>query len=374
MLRYIILLFLLVSCATTQEKPDKGVIPTEQINSDAHSTDTNIEDHKLHIGLLIPLSKDKENISSSIIKSSQLAIIDSNNPDIDIVILDSNLISSNPEQLMKDIIDQKIFNIVGPVYSKDTEQFANLTKISDITTLSLSNDTSITADSLLMLGISAESQAKILTSHAISKGIKDFYVLVPGNKYGKLVENAVGEVIDSKYGTSRAVRWYEQDYPDLAIDKIIIEIQQNKDNSDKAIIMPQGGKNLAKLNQALKDAQLNIQLIGSQSWDHPSILKYESFDNALLIRKNIVNPKFAKDFSHFFKTHPSNIDYITYNAIQMLANMYKEKLPITKQTIIENNQISGKYSDITFAPNGSTNYKLEIVEANNGKFKLVGTE
>ena len=371
MLRYIIILFLLASCATSEQKvTTKEIIPTQGIAGG--SSEQPVEDHKLNIALLIPLSK--ENISSSIVKAAQLAISDSNNPDVNLILMDSDLITSNPQQLSAELTAQNIKAIVGPLYSKETEQLLPIISNKNITALSLSNDSSISNDSLLMLGVSPEAQANILTNYAISKNINHFYLLLPSNKYGKLVEKSVDEVIDGKYEITRNTSWYEQDYPDLAIEKLVQEAAANNDHDTKAIFMPQGGANLAKLNKSLEDSKLKIQLIGSQAWDHATILKYNSFNGAMLIRKNITNNQFTNEFAHLFRAKPNTIDLIGYNAVKMLANMHKDNLAVNKQTIIENNQNSGKYADIAFKANGSSMYNLQILEIHAGQFKEVTKE
>ena len=150
-----------------------------------------------------------------------------------------------------------------------------------------------------------------------------------------------------------------------------VESIKEQDNLTKAIFMPQGGHNLVQLNKNLEKHKLKIRLIGSQAWDHPNILKLSSFNNAILLKSKLANEKFSHDFNKFFSYKPNNLDLITYNGILMISNMSKRNLPLTKQSIVDNNQDFDQYAEIKFTPAGLTLYKIPVVEVHNGNFQTM---
>ncbi len=365
-----IVLFLLSSCANDQVTT-RGVISDETITSKpVEQIDSAKIDNKLNIALLVPLGKQKEHIGASLVQSAQLAIAEANDPELNLILLDSELVNQAPDILLTKIIEQKVEIILGPLYGTETAKLEPLLKDKDITILSLSNDSSIKGDSLIMLGVSPESQADTLVRYAVSQGVNDFYLLLPSNKYGQLIERAVAEVIADKDNTVDNVAWYNQENIDQVLDGLMKLIASNKTNDKKAIFMPQGGSNLAKLNHALVKAKLKITLIGGQTWDNPSVLQYPSFEGAILLKKNLAYDNFKDEFMRHFAVEPNNIDFITYNGFMIIANMHKNKMPLNKQSIIENYKF-GKNSDITFNEHGQSLYNMSIIEIHDRNFRKV---
>ncbi len=195
-------------------------------------------------------------------------------------------------------------------------------------------------------------------------------MLLPSTKYGKLIDTTVTDIVTTKDNTTHTVSWYSTENADQVMEEFLESIK-NQDHLTKAIFMPQGGRNLTQLNLALQKHGMTIRLIGSQAWDHSNILSFPSFDGAILLKNQLLNEKFHHDFYKLFHTKPNNLDLITYNSLLMLANMEKNKLSINKQSIIDNNQDFGKYSEVKFTPQGLSVYKMSIVEVHQGQFKAV---
>ena len=367
----IIILFILSSCTNDQEVQRGGVIPNETITSKPiEQIESAKIDNKLNIALLVPLGKQKEHIGASLVKAAQLAIAEANDPDLNLVLLDSELVNQAPDVLLTKLTEHKVEIILGPLYGAETQKLEPLLKDRDITILSLSTDSSIKGDSLLMLGVSPDSQADTLVRYAISQGINDFYLLVPSNKYGQLIERAVADVIADKDNTVDKVAWYNQENIDQVIDGLIKLIASNKNNDKKAIFMPQGGSNIAKLNNALVKSKLKVTLIGGQSWDNSSVLQYPSLEGAILLKKNLAYDNFKDDFITHFAAEPNNIDFITYNGFMIIANMHKNNMPLNKQSIIEYYKY-GKNLDITFNEYGQSLYNMSIIEIHDRNFRKV---
>jgi branched-chain amino acid transport system substrate-binding protein len=376
MLRFLLsitILFLLSSCVTDQVVT-RDLIPDDEITSkpvESIKSNEPIEDNKLNIALLAPLGKQKEHIGTSLVQSAQLAIADANNPDVNLILLDSELLNDNPELLLNKLEEEKVKVILGPLYGSETEKLEPLLREKDITILSLSNDSSIQGNSLLMLGVSPDSQADLLTRYAISQGINHFYLLLPSNKYGQLTEKAVAEVVSSKDNTTYTVTWYNQENAEQVTEELVKSINNNKTKDSKAIFMPQAGSNLAKLNQALLKAKLKIRLIGGHTWDNQAILHLPSFDGAILLRKNLVYDNFREEFLKLFSNEPNNIDFITYNGLMVIEKMYRNKISLDKQTIIKNNQYFRKDVGVVFHDNGKSIYNMTILEIHNRNFTKV---
>ena len=367
---FLLSLFLLTSCASLSPDSGDSIIPDDTIHKkNIKLSESTLESHKLNIALLAPLGKQKEHIGAALIKSAQLAIADSNNQNVNLIILDSELLDSSPSALLKQINEQKIKIIIGPLYGTETMKLASLIKDKNITILSLSNDSSIKSDSLLIMGISPDSQATIATNYAISKGVEHFHLLLPNDKFGHLIDAAVENIVVDKNNVTHTVNWYNSENAGQVIDQLVASVENNP---AQAIFMPQGGDNLNLLNASIaKHKRNNLTLIGLQSWDNPKVFELSSLNGAIFLRKNLAEEEFNDNFSKTFNSAATNIDFITYNSIMMAINMHRDQLSLDKQSIIDNNQVYGKYSEVIFTPSGLSLYKVSVAKIQGREFKLM---
>lgn len=361
-----LLLLTITSCSGIQKSSydNQNIIPEEKISSKSVEP-TIIDDGKFNIALILPLNQNKEH---SLINAAQLALVESNNSNINLITFDSSLIENDPHSLLTKLTERNIKAIVGPLHGAETDKLNSLLMDKHIPILSLSNDSSIQGDYLLTMGVSPDSQANILVRYAISQGFNNFYILLPATKYGKLIENAITDIVTSKESINYHISWYSGENVDQVMEEFIHSIK-DKDNKNSIIFMPQGGKNISKLNNLLNNNGVYLRLMGSQAWENRNILNLEKFEKAILLKSYIEDHKFYHDFYKFYHKKPTNLDFITYTATLLIANMEKNNLQINKTSIITHNQEFGKYADVKFNDQGLSLYKLSIVEVENGKLK-----
>ena len=374
MMRYFLLtifLFVFSGCSTTSEIPSgsSNVIPNSKISS-SKAEEPKIEDNRLNIGLLVPTNNKKDSNYASLVNSTQMAMMDANNANINIIPINSEMINNDPQKLLAQLEEDRVKLILGPVYAQETESLVSLLKGKDITILSLSNDSSLKDESLLILGITPNLQADILTRYAISQGISKFHMFLPSSKYGKLIDEAVSDLVSQKENGFYTVSWYSGENFDQALEEFISKIPGQAE--DKTVIfMPQGGKNLVALSKTLDHYGVNFRLMGSQAWHYDNLLALKNFDKAILLKHQILDPNFIHEYHKLYRKKASNIDWIAYNALLMIAKMDKDNQLLNKQNIILRNQHSDSYSKIRFNHNGIAIYDIPVVEVHDGKFKTM---
>jgi branched-chain amino acid transport system substrate-binding protein len=358
-----VLLLILSSCISSSGTHTSNVIPNQTITSETLAPYIS-DEGKTNIALLTPFENNKNHLGSSIIKASEIAISNAGNPDVNLLLLNSHLINQDPDLLLQQLKTNNIKAIVGPVFSKETQNLIELIKETAIPVLTLSNDSSIKGDSLLIMGSSPGSQASALINYAIGKSINHFYIALPSNKYGKVIEEAVAEEANKKTSITYSVTWYNPKDPSYTIDSLVKSIS-NKINDNNALFVPQGGNVLNILNTALVKYKLKINLIGSKSWDDNEILDLPLFNGAILVLKNDQKEQiFFSEYNQLFHEDANNIDFIAYNSIKFLAEMIRENQPLNKENIIS-------FSPDQFDQDGVSIHKMRIVEINQKTFKPV---
>ena len=125
-----------------------------------------LADEKIRIGLVVPLSGEYKEVGNSILKSARLAINKIDDLRIEIIPKDSR---SNPESTLrvsKELYEQGIKIIIGPVFNKN---LIYLGELNEVTFLSLSNININNPKNVISGGINAISQI-----NAIKKFQKNF--------------------------------------------------------------------------------------------------------------------------------------------------------------------------------------------------------
>lgn len=355
---FILLSLSLVSC--TSKTKEKNIIPQETIvGKDITSADINAQGSPLEIALLIPGD------NPSLVKAAQMAMDDVNSENVTLNVIDSNNINSSPSSLLNDLEKQQV--VIGPLYGPDTQKLADLMQGKNIPILSLSNDSSLKSDSLLIMGISPSSQATTIINYAIGQGINTFHLLLPESKFGHLINDAVEVTLSEKNGMIYTANWYLNNESEQVINKLVENLDHNV--GTQAIFMPQGDRHaLHLLNKAISQHKSQVKLLGLQGWDNHEILSLDHLNGAIFLRKDLHHGSFNNKFNRLFGSNANNLDFITYNSLLMVINMHNAKLPLNKQSIIQNNQDSGKYSEVSFNQDGISFYNLPVAQIENREF------
>ena len=184
-------------------------------NSNLLSNETN---KTLKVGLLAPLSGPYSEIGNSLLYSLQLALEEINDKNVIIVPRDTGYEDKEKLNLAINEIRSEGANvIIGPA---TFDEFDQLKKYQDLIFISPSNIQPEFQNNIVSIGISLESQLKILNDFIKKRGKSKTIILYPKNQYEnfikkKLEKNAIILVDDYNFinqeGVKRAIK-------DLKID------------------------------------------------------------------------------------------------------------------------------------------------------------
>ena len=147
-----------------------------------------LADEKIKIGLVVPLSGEYKEVGNSILKSARLAINKIDDLRIEIVPRDTK---SNPEttlRVSKELYEQGIKIIIGPVFNKNLIYLDELNKV---TFLSLSNTNINNPKNVISGGINAISQINAIKKFQEFAKLERSILLVPSSEFKNEIEVAV---------------------------------------------------------------------------------------------------------------------------------------------------------------------------------------
>lgn len=246
------------------------------------------------VAALIPMSGKNSAIGKEILDSCLLAI--DNYKNVEMIVLDSNLITSNPYGIVDLMRRNNVRYVIGPVFSADTIKMSNISE--NQIYFSLSNNTNISGRNMVICGISAENEVKSLFENVIDSGSKKILALVPKNAYG----NSVSKVIDSlntKSSYIRKVRYSEYS------DDIIFN--QLDDIDFDAIFVCEYNKNFPLIDRIMYMVPYsmfrNKNSMYKVIWTSPEIFSLN---------------RFKKYFQSNFRKIPSNIALVGYDVANVV--------------------------------------------------------
>ena len=250
------------------------------------------------VAAILPISGKNSKLGSDILNSCLLAVEKYN--DVEMLILDSNLISSNPDNLVKILNKNNIKYVIGPVFGNDALKIKNL--VPGIVCFSLSNNLKLSGINTIICGITPQNNVKALFKYAVNSDTKKILALLPKTEYG----NSVNEIIDSldtKNTYIRKVRYFKN------LNKIIED--QLRDTDFDAVF-------LCEFNQNLPLLEDGFYMIACDFWKD----EFSGVNRFLIASPEVENlSKFQNYFKKYFDKEPSILALIGYDVANVVFSI-----------------------------------------------------
>ena len=319
-------------------------------------------DEKIKIGLLIPLSKDNQEVGQQIIKTVRMAINDINNDNIEIIVKDTK---SNPSSTLESAIELKDENVkivIGPVFY---ENLIYLNQVEDIIFLSLTNKTIGLPKNVISTGVNSTSQLNTIKKFLELNEIKKTIFLLPKLKY----ETEIKKGLENSNLKTKKVFEYDTEPTKLTkqIEKItnykirkqnlkdeIKRLQESDDpNKEKKIKQLEKKYTLGKLNfdsvviadfdESLKSVVTSLlytdvspkkkYFISLNQWFNESLIQEKSLQPIYYPSINKKNWELYKDrFYKKFKKYPNHLSLLSYDLVGLIYYLSLKSDFITTDT------------------------------------------
>ena len=356
-------------------------------------------DKQLKIGLLAPFSGEFKNLGNSLLLSTQLALHEIDDERIKIIPRDTG--SNNKEQFnnaILEIINSGANIIIGPV---DDKYFGELKKYKDTIFISLSNKHPKIKDNIISIGISLESQILAIEKFIKKMDKKKTIIMFPNNKYTKFIDENIKNIKLKNYkifkyssdpkiltGEIEKLTNYSQRKRNLELRKKLLEKKDDiksknelkkleqkytlgEINFDSVIIIDFGNSLKSVLTSLVYTDvdQTKVLFTTINQWFDESIF----YENTI---KNLYYPsinynefkKYNKKYFEKFKSYPSEITILTYDALGLIYYAWKKNGRI--QSIDDfsfKNKIKGKIGTFSIKDR-KVIQELDIYKTEKNKF------
>ena len=360
-------------------------------------------EEKIKIGLLVPMSGEKNKLGQSIIKSTRLALKDIGTDKIEIYPKDTEL---DPNKTLRSAVELKKLGvkiIIGPVFF---ENIKYLNEVDDIIFLSLTNKTDNLPSNVISSGVNSVSQLNAIKKFAELNKLERTILLTPDLNYKTEIKRAIKK---SKLKISKhyiynieptkltqqieEITNYKIRKQNLADEIRRVELSDLEEEIKKRRIDKLNKKYtignvdfdslvISDFDESLKSVITSFLYSDVSPKDKYFITLNQWFDESLLSEKNIqplyypsINKKnlesFSNKFSEFYNEKPNHLSLLSYDLIGLIYYLsLKNDLSDTKLLFKKQSSFKGKIGVFDIKDN-KINHKLNFYQIQNGSFKEI---
>ena len=358
-------------------------------------------DEKIKIGLIVPLSGEYKEIGDSILKATRLAINKIDNNKIKIIPKDTRADPKVTLKVSKELQEQGIKIIIGPVFNKNLEYLKDL---KEVTFLSLSNTNTNNPINVINGGINAISQIKAIKKFQEFNNLERSILLIPNSNFRSEIEDAVVKtkiklkdkfiydtdptILTSQIEKLTRYKIRKQNLKD-EIKRLENSDEANKENKilnlEKKDTL--GGINfdsviIADFDESLKSVTTSllytdvsserVNYITLNQWFDKSILKEENLQPIYFPSINKENyDNFVSEYFKIYNDYPNQISFLSFDLVGLVYFLiYKNDFVIDNKIFYKKNKFKGKIGIFEISKN-KISHILNFYVAENNNFRKI---
>ena len=358
-------------------------------------------DEKIKIGLIVPLSGEYKEIGDSILKATRLAINKIDDNKIKIIPKDTRADPKVTLKVSKELQEQGIKIIIGPVFNKNLEYLKDL---KEVTFLSLSNTNTNNPINVINGGINAISQIKAIKKFQKFNNLERSILLIPNSNFRSEIEDAVVKtkiklkdkfvydtdptILTSQIEKLTRYKIRKQNLKD-EIKRLENSDEANKENKilnlEKKDTL--GGINfdsviIADFDESLKSVTTSllytdvsserVNYITLNQWFDKSILKEENLQPIYFPSINKENyDNFVSEYFKIYNDYPNQISFLSFDLVGLVYFLiYKNDFVIDNKIFYKKNKFKGKIGIFEINKN-KISHILNFYVAENNNFRKI---
>ena len=356
---------------------------------------------KIKIGLIVPISGEHSRLGNSIIKSVRLAINKIDDGRIEVVPKDTGANPINALRASKELYDQGVRVVIGPLFNESTKY---LEELKDMTFISLTNKIYGNPSNVISAGVNAISQVNTIKKFIKFRNLERSIFLIPKTDYKKEVDLAIIKTnikLKDKFyydtdptlltGQIEKLTRYSQRKQNLKdeIKRLENSLIQNKkkriENLKKKDTL--GGINfdsviIADFDESLKSVATSLLYTDISSKRISYLTLNQWFDESLLKETSLqpiyfpsINKKnydiFIDEYNSIYKSKPNQISFLSYDIAGLVYYLiYKNDFKISDNIFYKENKFKGKIGIFEINKNVIT-HQLNFYSIENNQFKKI---
>ena len=323
------------------------------------------------VALLLPISAggSTPGIAKALKQAGELALFDFDNPNVVLVPKDTRGTPEGARLAAESAVQDGAELVIGPLFAQEVNAVAPIARQAGIPVVAFSSDENVAGNGVYLLSFVAGRDVQRIVSFALSRGKRNFGVLVPQSPYGRLAETAFARAVSAGGGTAsvRAV------FPPGDANGMLGPVRQIA-NAVKggqqvdALFLPAGREELPSLAPLLASSGLSsaqLQFLGTGQWDFPNIGTEKALVGGWYPAPD---PKGWAGFSQrYAKTYggpPPRIASLAYDAVSLAVSLSQnpQGQRYNSSTLTRASGFQGVDGLFRLLPDGTSERGLAILE------------
>ncbi len=293
--------------------------PTPTPSDTALPGDTN----RHRVALLVPLSGSNGSAGQSIANAATMALLDTNADNLRITTYDT---ASGAESAAASAIADGNKLILGPLLSGNVSDVLTVARPANVPLISFSNDTSVAARDVFVMGIAPDQSIARAVSYAQETGSSRFAALIPNGTYGARAEYAFNFAVQENGGSIVARETY-----DRGNTSILSAAQRLRATGgfDTVLIADGARLSIAAAGAMRPSGNTTPRLLGTELWSgESSIANSSAMEGAMFATVSDSRfGRFSSSYRDRFGGSPHRIATLGYDAVLLTLRIAREWTP-----------------------------------------------
>ena len=265
-------------------------------------------DGRVRVALLVPLTGPAQDAGKALLNAAQLALFDQADDNFELLVEDTWGTPEGARAAANRAVDQGAQLLLGPLFGASAPAVAAVASQHGIQAISFSNNRSVAAPSLFVMGVLPDAQVARVVDYASRQGLQRFAVFAPRTAYGELAVAALTETAEKTGAEVTKIVTYDPAGSDVAAQAQVLadyqvrraDLQQRRaeleavgDEASKAalkrleildtlgppnfdaLLLPAGGSQLLSVAPLLPYYDVDaseIQFLGTSQWQDPAAM------------------------------------------------------------------------------------------------------
>ena len=364
----------------------------------------------VRVGMLVPLSGPNAALGKALLDAAQLAVFEVGDENLVLLPRDTGGTPEGAAAAADAAIAAGARLIVGPLFAADVPAVAARARPAGISVLSFSNDLSVAAPGVFVMGVPPRAQIDRVITFASSRGLTRFAGLLPNNSYGAAVENAMRESTQKVGGQLSVIERYDPATTDASpvvrrlasyearranLQQQRRELEGRNDDASRqalrrlegtdtlgevrfdALILPDFGDRLLSIAPLLPYYDIDpnrIRYLGTALWDDPRVTREPALIGGWFAAPPPeAREPFNKRYREVYRRDPPRLATIAYDATALAAVLARgEGGPDFRVEAITNPVgFAGMDGIFRLLPDGSIERALAVIEVRRNSFRTI---
>lgn len=347
-------------------KVDSG--PAPQPVPDVNALPGDTDRHR--IALLVPLSGENAEVGQSIVNAATMALLDTNAENLRITTYDTATgAGSAAARALAD--GNKL--ILGPLLAEDVTPVLSRARSANVPLISFSNDTSIAANDVFVMGVSPDQSIARTVEYASTNGSKKFAILVPNGEYGTRAESAYRSAVTSYGGAIVARESYDRGNTSIVSAAQRLRAKGGFDT----LLIAEGPRLSIQAAGAVRAASATSPLLlGTELWGGDATVA-----NAAALRGALFSSisdsrfgQFSDSYRNRFGTTPRRIATLGYDSVLLTLRVARDWRPgreFPTARVRDNTGFLGLDGPFRFRANGVVERAMEVRQVGRNTINVV---